>query len=138
MSDTGFQKKLRIITMDDEEMIRDIVRAMLNKLGHETFPAKDGEEALGIYKKAMEDNAPIDLTIMDLTVPQGMGGKEAVQRLLKIDPKAKVVVFSGYSNDPVMADWKAYGFCAALEKPCRFEDFTDLMNRFVDKNSEHA
>ena len=124
--------------MDDEEMIRDIVGEILNDLGYETFPAKDGEQALGIYKKAMEDNAPIDLTIMDLTIPEGMGGKEAVQRLLKVDPKAKVVVFSGYSNDPVMADCKAYGFCAALEKPSRIEDFINLINRFVYKNSEYA
>ena len=83
----------------------------------------------------MEDNDPIDLTIMDLTIQGGMGGKEAVQKLLEIDPEAKVVVSSGYSNDPVMADCKAYGFCETLAKPSRFEDFTNLINRLVDKNS---
>lgn len=112
-------------------MIRNVIGEMFKSLGHETFPAKNGEEALELYKKAMGDNTPIDLTIMDLVIPEGMGGKEAVQKLLKIDPKAKVVVCSGYSNDPIMENCTAYGFCAALAKPSRFEDFTNLINRFV-------
>ncbi|MDY0220757.1 MAG: ATP-binding protein [Desulfobacterium sp.] len=131
-----FAKKLRIIIMDDEEMIRDITGEMLNDLGHKTFPAKDGKEALEIYKKAMKDNAPIDLTIMDLTIPGGMGGKEAVEKLLEINPEAKAVVSSGYSNDPVMADCKKYGFYAALAKPSRLQDFKNLINRIADKNSD--
>lgn len=127
-------RKLRILIMDDEEMLRDLTRAMLTDLGHDTFLAKDGVEAIEVYKKAMDNNTPIDLTIMDLTIPGGMGGKEAVQKLLKINPKAKVIVSSGYSNDPVMADFKAHGFCATLSKPSRLADFTDLINRFTDQD----
>ncbi len=126
-------KKLRILIMDDEEMLLDLTKAMLSDLGHETFLARDGGEAIEVYKQAMDNNTPIDLTIMDLTVPGGMGGKEAVQKLLEINPKAKVIVSSGYSNDPVMADFKAYGFCATLAKPCRMAEFTDLINRFKDQ-----
>lgn len=127
-------KKLRILIMDDEEMLRDITKAMLTDLGHDTFLARDGVEAIDVYKKAMADNTPIDLTIMDLTIPKGMGGKEAVQKLLEINPEAKVIVSSGYSNDPVMADFKAYGFSATLSKPSRLSDFTDLINRFTDQD----
>lgn len=129
-------KRLRILIMDDEEMVRDIVGEMLESFGHETFSAKDGEEALKIHKKAIEDNIPIDLTIMDLVIPEGMGGKEAIQKLLKIDPKAKVVVFSGYSNDPIMENFTAYGFCAAFPKPNSFGNFKNLINRVVYKNSD--
>ena len=112
-------------------MIREIIGEMLKYFGHEVFPAKDGKEALELYKKAIEDNTPVDLTIMDLVIPGGMGGKEAVQKLLKLDPKAKVAVCSGYSDDPIMANCKAYGFCAAIAKPSTFEDFTNLINRIV-------
>ncbi len=125
-------KKLRILIMDDEKMLRDLTQAMLNDMGHDTFLARDGVEAIEVYKQAMDNNTPIDLTIMDLTIPGGMGGKEAVKKLLKINPEAKVIVSSGYSNDPVMADFKAYGFCATLSKPSRLTDFTDLINRFKD------
>ena len=128
-------KKLRVIIMDDEKMIREITEIMFKHLGHEVFLAKNGEETLKIYKKAMENNTPIDLTIMDLSIPKGMGGKEAVQKLLKIDPKAKVVVFSGHSNDPIMVNCKAYGFCAAIAKPSKLEDFTNIINRLEYKNS---
>jgi CheY-like chemotaxis protein len=118
--------------MDDEKMLRDLTQAMLNDMGHDTFLARDGVEAIEVYKQAMDNNTPIDLTIMDLTIPGGMGGKEAVKKLLEINPEAKVIVSSGYSNDPVMADFKAYGFCATLSKPSRLTDFTDLINRFKD------
>ena len=98
-------------------MVRNVVGAMLGQLGHETVPAKNGEEAIQLYKESLASGKPIDLAIMDLTIPGGMGGKEAMQEILVINPAAKALVSSGYSNDPIMANCKDFGFCGAIVKP---------------------
>jgi PAS domain S-box-containing protein len=125
-------KKSRILVMDDEEMVRNILQEMLCRTGHEVLLAKDGIEAVQVYRKAMENGASIDLIIMDLTIPGGMGGKEAVQKILAINPEAKVVVSSGYSNDPVMANFKDYGFCSAIAKPYQLSELTKVISQQVD------
>jgi PAS domain S-box-containing protein len=85
----------RLMIMDDEEMIRVMVGKMLGRLGFETVSAADGEEAIRLYQEAIDQEDPIRGVIMDLTIPGGMGGKEAVIEILKIDPGAKVIVSSG-------------------------------------------
>ena len=107
----------RILVMDDEESIRKLSKKRLSQLGYESELAKDGAQAIELYKKAMDSGQPFDAVILDLTVKGGMGGKDAVKALLKIDPQVKAIVSSGYSNDPVMTDFKAYGFTGALPKP---------------------
>ena len=107
----------RIMIMDDEEMVRSLVTKALSHIGYDVVSAEDGGEALQLYKEARAAGVPIDLIIMDLTIPGGIGGKDAVNDIHKIDPGVKVIVSSGYSNDPVMADFGEYGFCAALVKP---------------------
>jgi DNA-binding NarL/FixJ family response regulator len=79
----------------------------------------DGEEALEAYRHSRREGRPLDMVIMDLTIPGGMGGKEAVRRLLALDPDARVIVSSGYSNDPIIANFREYGFRAAVLKPYR-------------------
>ncbi len=108
---------MKILVMDDEEMIRELTQGMLEHLGCEVVLASDGAEAIDLYRRLMDSGRPVDAVIMDLTIPGGMGGREAVQELLKIDPQARVIVSSGYSNDPVMADYAKYGFRAAVAKP---------------------
>ncbi len=110
-------KAARIMVMDDDEMIRDVARAQLSALGHEVVLVADGEQAITKYRELQDSNVSVDLVIMDLTIPGGMGGQEAVRKLLTIDPEAKVIVASGYSNDPVMANYPKYGFHAAIAKP---------------------
>ncbi len=110
-------RKGRILLMDDEKMIRDLAEQMLNRLGYSVELAKDGAEAIELYKKATDSGKTYDVVILDLTVKGKMGGKGAVKRLLKIDPQVKAVVSSGYSNDPVMTDFRRYGFIGALPKP---------------------
>lgn len=116
------QKGLSILLMDDEEMVGKVAREMLEHMGHEVTQAADGEEALNSYRRSMEEGRRFDLVIMDLTIPGGMGGREAVQELHKIDPAARVVVASGYSNDPIMASFGNYGFRAAVVKPFRLKE----------------
>ncbi|MEF3168374.1 MAG: PAS domain S-box protein [Deltaproteobacteria bacterium] len=109
--------KATILIMDDEEMILDLAKEMLSLDGHEVLLAKDGKEAIAIFRERYHSDNPVDVIIMDLIIPGGMGGKEAIKKILKIDPNAKAIVSSGYSNDPVMANYHQYGFKAALGKP---------------------
>ncbi len=123
--------KGRILFMDDEDFIRDVGRKLLSYLGLEVELAKDGEEVLKKYKNALKENKPFDAVIMDLTVPGGMGGKEAMPKLLKIDPNVKAIVSSGYSNDEVMANYKLYGFMAVMVKPYKIEDLSKVLGEIL-------
>jgi CheY-like chemotaxis protein len=114
---------LKVLVMDDEEMIRDLSSEMLEMLGHTAESVYGGREALQIYADAMASGKPFDLVVMDLTIPHGMGGKEAIVELLKMDPNAKVIVSSGYSNDPVMGDFRKFGFRYVMPKPYKMKDF---------------
>lgn len=120
--------KCRIMVMDDEEMVRDIAQAMLTKLQYEVLLAADGDEAIALFSKYRDEGNPVDVIIMDLTIPGGKGGKETVKKILAIDPKAKVIVSSGYSSDPVMANYKEYGFTAAISKPYQMQDIVRGIN----------
>ncbi|MHB1350822.1 MAG: hybrid sensor histidine kinase/response regulator [Desulfobulbaceae bacterium] len=129
------QRKQRVLLMDDDEMVIDIAREMLNHLGHEVEVAGDGKAAVDLYQEALSRGQRFDAVILDLTVPGGMGGKEAVRELLSLDPNAQVIVSSGYSNDPVMADHVDYGFCAAVVKPFRLEDLAAAMEKALATGS---
>lgn len=109
--------KKRILVMDDDEMLGDIVLQMLDFIGFDAVHVKDGADAVSEYKKQQERNRGFDLVVMDLTVPGGMGGEEAVNEILAIDEHAKVLVSSGYANDPIMLNYKDYGFIGTLSKP---------------------
>ena len=117
-----------ILIMDDEEMIRDMTSEMLSRLGHEVLLAEHGHEAIEIYNEHRRKNRKIDIIIMDLTIPGGMGGKDTIKEILRIDPQAKVVVASGYSNDPVMARYRQYGFRASIAKPFQIAELNTLIN----------
>ena len=114
--------KMKILIMDDEAMIQNLGVEMCQILDHQADVAEDGKAALRLYQEAMASGLPFDLVIMDLTIPGGMGGQEAVTELLRIDPTARVIVSSGYSNDPVMSHFKAHGFVGKLVKPFTLED----------------
>ncbi len=117
----------RILVMDDEELFQKVMASQLEYLGHEAVFAADGKEAVEEYKKGMETGRPFDLVIMDLTIPGGIGGEEAVGMLLAMDPEAKVVVSSGYSNDPIMAYYRNYGFMAAIAKPFKLYELKQVL-----------
>ncbi len=121
----------KIMIMDDEEMVRDMVETMLVRLGYEVELTADGEEAVGIYKTTLSTGSQADLIIMDLTIPGGMGGKEAVKEILTINPEAKILVSSGYSNDPIMANFKNYGFCGAIVKPYQMRDLNTIIQKVL-------
>jgi PAS domain S-box-containing protein len=121
------QGKGRVMVMDDEEIVRNVAKSMLAHFGYDVVLAKNGAEAIKVYKKSITTDEPIDVVIMDLTIPGGMGGQEAVQGILAIDPDAKVIVSSGYSNDPVMANYQDYGFCGAAVKPYQLAELGKIL-----------
>ena len=121
----------KILAMDDEEMIRELMQQMLQRMGYEVELAMDGEEAIGLYRQALEAGKPFDAVILDLTVPGAMGGKEAIGRLCGIDANVKAIVSSGYSADPVMSNYKEYGFCGVVEKPYNLQKLGETLNQIL-------
>jgi PAS domain S-box-containing protein len=126
------QVRGRVLFMDDEEPIRIMTKALLDRLGLDTMVVSDGEEAVRHYCKARSSGRPFDLVIMDLTVPGAMGGAEAMGEILKLDPQARGIVSSGYSSDPVMANYRAHGFRAMVPKPYRIGDFARTIREVLN------
>jgi CheY-like chemotaxis protein len=128
----------RILVMDDNEAVREVVVAMLENLGCAVTGASDGEEALRAYTWARSVDQPFDAVILDLTVPGGMSGEETMQRLLRLDPEVRAIVASGYTNAPVMAEYRKHGFQAALHKPFRAKDVEKVLRRVVETPPSRA
>ena len=117
-----------ILIMDDEAELRDITGEMLGLLGYEASFARDGVEAIEKYRTRMASTRPFHAVLMDLTVPGGMGGKEAIGKLRKMDPEVRAVVTSGYADDPTMLEYRSHGFCGALAKPFRMLDLSRMLH----------
>jgi CheY-like chemotaxis protein len=122
--------------MDDEEIIRDVADGILSRLGYEVECASNGAEAVAAYARAKEKGRPFDVVIMDLTVPGGMGGKETLQKIQEIDPGVTAIVSSGYSNDPIMAEFRKYGFRGVVSKPYTIKTLSDTVQSVIAAKSE--
>jgi len=125
----------KILIMDDEPIILTVTKTLLSHLGYTVETAKDGETAIEIYSKAMKNNQRFDAIILDLTVPAGMGGKDAMSKLLEIDPQVNALVSSGYSNDPIMADYKSYGFKGIITKPYNVEELNKSLQLILNEEA---
>lgn len=123
--------KGKVLVVDDEAMVRDVAAEILHCIGHEVELAKDGAEAICMYKMSNVSGHRFDAVIMDLTIPGGMGGRETMARLLEIDPGVKAIVSSGYSNDPVMADFRKYGFSGVLAKPYQSKQLCEALREIM-------
>ena len=126
-----------VLVMDDEEPLRVIVSEMLKHLGYEPDLASHGSEAIEMYKRAKTTGKPYTAVIMDLTIPGGMGGKEAIAELLRFDPEVKAIVSSGYSNDPIMAEYRKYGFQGVVSKPFDTEQLSKALYNLLKQSSYH-
>ena len=123
----------KVLVMDDEAMIRKMLNNMLSLAGYEVEVSSDGNEVLEKYTQAMQARDPFDAVIMDLTIPGGMGGKEAIKKLLEIDPQATVIVSSGYATDPIMSEYKKYGFKAVIAKPYSVKQLQETLSGLLQK-----
>ena len=122
----------KILFMDDEEAVRFLAGRTLRRMGFEVEFAQDGAEAIALYSAALAGGGRFSAVVMDLTIPGGMGGKEAVVHLKGLDPELKAFVSSGYSDDPVMADPQGYGFCGVIPKPFLYEEMVAALQRVFD------
>ena len=123
--------KGRILLMDDEATIRALGSRVLASSGYEVELAEEGADAVAKYKKALEGGRPFDLVILDLSVIRGMGGKEAIGKLREVHPEVKAIVSSGYSTDPVMSDYKTFGFSSLIAKPYSVRELTETIHRVI-------
>lgn len=126
-TDTAVSGNAKVLVLDDEEIIRDVLNEILTTMGYSVEFACEGAGAIELYSTVMDAGAPFDLVIMDLTIPGGMGGKEAIKRLLEIDPGVKAIVSSGYSGDPIMTNFRDYGFRGVVSKPYRIGDVSRVV-----------
>ena len=127
----GNQKK-RILLMDDEQMILDIVSRMLGHLGYDVTTCTDGSQAIAAFTKAKSHSEAFDVVMMDLVIPNGVGGEDAVKTIKKIDPAAKVIASSGHLDHPVMTDHNKFGFNAVLEKPYKLEKLQQVIEAVIN------
>ena len=123
----------KILVMDDQESILNMVRRFLEKIGYTVEVAIDGEQAVELYRNAFMSQHSFDIVILDVTIPGGMGGEKTILELMKIDPEVKAVVSSGYSNDPVMANYEEYGFCGVIPKPYRMNELARVIHELSEK-----
>ena len=121
----------RVLVMDDEKMLRLLLKQMLTRLGYEATVVESDVEAVRAYGTGKESGTPFDAVILDLTIKDGMGGRETVRKLLEMDPNVKAIVSSGYSNDPVMENYEDYGFCGALPKPYQLKDLAEGLMKIL-------
>ncbi len=123
--------KGRILLMEDEPMVREVAQEMLSLMGYEVDSVRDGIEAIALYRKGINEGRPFAAVIMNLTVPGGMGAKEAVGALLKLDPRVRAIVSSGYANDPVMERFAGYGFKGVVSKPYNLDELDAVLHKVV-------
>ena len=122
--------------MDDEDVVARVLGRILAKLGYESEAVSDGTAALDAFQQARVSGKPFDLVIMDLTIPGGMGGVEAIKELHTIDKTAKAIVSSGYSDDAAIVEAESHGFLAALSKPYTTEDVSEVLSKVLGKTSK--
>ena len=122
----------RVLVMDDEAFVSEAVQEMLEALGYMVECVANGKAAIDLYRHRKEEGTPFNAVIMDLTIPGGMGGREAMVSLLKLDPDVKAVVSSGYSTDPVIANYRKYGFSAVLSKPYNLQEMSTILQKLLE------
>ena len=118
-----------ILIMDDEKVIRAMASKMINSLGYKTETASNGDEVISKYEESIKNKNPFDVIILDLTIPGGMGGKEAAKKILKINSEAKIIVSSGYTSGAVLSDYKAFGFIEKIDKPYTMASLNEVLLR---------
>jgi CheY-like chemotaxis protein len=125
--------KGKILLMDDEQIILDVTQEVLKFLGYEVMFAREGQTAIDLYSQEKNAGAPFDLVILDLSIPEGMGGKDTIGKLKAFDPDVKAIVSTGYANDPAVLDFAGYGFSGKLSKPYKINELKSILEQLIKK-----
>ena len=125
------KRRKRILFMDDEEMLRSVVSRMLEIMGYDVVSAADGDEALRLYIEAAESGERFDAVILDLSVHRGMGGREAAEKLIEYDPEVIALVSSGFVGDPVLQNYREFGFRGVIPKPYTSDELREGLSRVL-------
>ena len=128
----------KVLLMDDEELVRKGAAWLLRDAGYEVECAREGAEAVELYREALEANRPFDAVVLDLTVPGGVGGQECIRQLRALDPRVRAIVCSGYSDEPVVADFRQYGFRGVVTKPFTLDDLLAALEGAVAGGEEEG
>jgi PAS domain S-box-containing protein len=128
-----FRGKGRVLFMDDDEAVNATSKKMLEYLGFTVEIALDGDRALELYRRSMEEGAPFDLVILDLTIPGGMGGKKTIEKLIALDKNINAIVSSGYSNDMIMSRYHEFGFKGVIAKPYRIDELARVVEQVMGR-----
>ena len=123
--------KGKLLFMDDDDGVRDVIVEILVHLGYDVSYAKEGAEAVRYYVHAAQEGRSFDVVIADLTVRDGMGGQELLERLHRIDPNVRAIISSGYSNDPVLYDFRKHGFLGVVAKPYKIEELCAVLDEVM-------
>lgn len=123
--------KKRILIMDDEEIIRSVVGVLLQHLGYDSAFAEEGQEALTLYREAMEAGTPFDVVVLDLTIPDGMGGEETIGKLKEMDPNVTAIVSTGYAGGEIVSNYQQYGFSAVVNKPFNMQGLQEVIEKVL-------
>lgn len=121
----------KILVLDDEELILELVTEFLKLLDFEVETATTGKDAISKFKKALEIKESFDLVLFDMSLPDGMDGAQVLKEIKKLDPEIKSIVSTGYNTNDIMDDPKVFGFDAAIPKPYSLDKLKDVLNRFL-------
>jgi CheY-like chemotaxis protein len=128
--------KVRILVLDDDELVRNLVKDSLEFFGYEVAIATEGGEAIEIYQCAMNEGKPFQVVILDLIIHGGMGGVDTLRKLQDIDPDVQAVASSGYADDPIIKDYRSHGFTGAIAKPYNIADLREVIARLIKTEPE--
>jgi len=138
VEESPYSGKRKILFMDDQPYIRHMVAKMLTYLEYEVEFAKNGSEAIEMYKRAKKSGQSFDAVILDLTIPGEMGGECAIGKLVEIDPDVKAIITSGYSNKPIMSEYEQYGFSGSVTKPYTIGELSETLSKIIMGEKEEA
>ncbi|MEN6615525.1 MAG: response regulator, partial [Syntrophorhabdus sp.] len=129
--DVSTRRHGRILLLDDEEMVLEIGKEVMEYLGYSVTTVLNGDEALALYGQSLQLKKPFDVVILDLAIPGGMGGKEVIRELKRLDPNVKAIISSGYLTDPIVENYREYGFMGALTKPYDSVELDDKLQKII-------
>ncbi len=125
------QGKKKVLFMDDEQIVREVARHMLQSLGYDVELAESGEEAVKKYLDAYRSSTPYDAVILDLTIRDGMSGTDALGKIRDADPAVNAILSSGYSDDPAAEQYRDMGFRAKLTKPYNIQSLKQVLSSTI-------